>query len=542
MTRTILGFDVGGTKCAVLLAHVDNGIRLLDRFCFPTESHKGFQQAKDRLFAAGHEMLKKHGVTKDRLCAVGMSCGGPLDGRKGLILSPPHLPGWDNIPIVDMLEQEFGAPAFLQNDANACALVEWQLGAGRGVDNMVFLTMGTGFGAGIIASGRLVEGACCLAGEVGHVRLESDGPMAWGKAGSVEVYCSGAGVATTACAYTEERLAEGHSPAWTRDGVTYENISAKVIAGYAHAGDTDGIAVFERVGEQLGKTLAILLDVLNPDCIVIGSIFARCEKLLRPAMERALLREALPDAVAACRILPAQTGEQLGDFASILAACHGLGIEAAPRDTATRPAVARHLTRLLERYPQLADCETALLDAFATMRRSYRNGGKLLICGNGGSAADAGHIVGELMKGFLLKRKPDKETAQLLGSRADRLQQALPAIDLTQHIPLSTAFQNDVEPELIFAQQVYGYGRRGDVLLCISTSGNAKNVAEAAHTAQALGLEVISLTGKSGGLLRDVSDVAVCVAAEHTPDIQELHLPVYHCLCAMLEEEFFGEE
>lgn len=200
-----------------------------------------------------------------------------------------------------------------------------------------------------------------------------------------------------------------------------------------------------------------------------------------------------------------------------------------------------HLKRLMQRFPVLIDMEGELMRAYDLLEDAYSQGGKLLLCGNGGSAADCDHIVGELMKGFYKKRPLDSAEREGLGDLGDRLQEALPAISLTGHSALSTAFLNDVAPELVFAQQVYGYGRRGDVLAAISTSGNSVNVVNAARVAKARGLSVISMTGKTGGVLKEISDVCLAVPAEVTADVQELHLPVYHTLCAMLEEHFFPD-
>lgn len=206
------------------------------------------------------------------------------------------------------------------------------------------------------------------------------------------------------------------------------------------------------------------------------------------------------------------------------------------------------LNDLVSRYPQLAVCREDIAKAFAVLSGSYHNCGKLLICGNGGSAADAEHIVGELMKGFKSPRRLDeasqkrlkdidKEQGRLL---AEHLQGALPAIALDGHPALSTAYMNDCEPLMCFAQQVNGYGREGDVLLGISTSGNSKNVIYAAVTAKAKGMKVIGLTGENESRLSGMADVCIRVPETETYKVQELHLPVYHCLCLMLEEEFFG--
>ncbi|MCM0649658.1 SIS domain-containing protein [Clostridium swellfunianum] len=207
-----------------------------------------------------------------------------------------------------------------------------------------------------------------------------------------------------------------------------------------------------------------------------------------------------------------------------------------------------HLNRLIERYPVLEAISEDIFKAYEITAESYRNSGKLLACGNGGSAADSDHIVGELMKGFMKKRLISKEEHEIIKSTAgdekgryiaDHLQGALPAIALTQHAALSTAFLNDVAPDMIFAQQVYGYGVKGDVLIGLSTSGNSGNVVNAVMVAKAKGLKTIGLTGQGGGKLAELCDVAIKVPAAITPDIQELHLPIYHTLCCMLEEEFF---
>lgn len=208
----------------------------------------------------------------------------------------------------------------------------------------------------------------------------------------------------------------------------------------------------------------------------------------------------------------------------------------------------KHIDLVIERYPILEECRKDLITAYLFMEESYEKGGKLLIAGNGGSAADAEHIVGELMKGFKMPRHlsvdmceklkaVDSEMGETLGKK---LQGSLSAIALDGHPALTTAYMNDVEPLLCFAQQVNGYGKSGDVFLGISTSGNSKNVLYAATVAKAKGMKVIGLTGKKSSKLSDIADVTVKIPQTETYMIQELHLPVYHCLCLMLEEHFFG--
>lgn len=207
----------------------------------------------------------------------------------------------------------------------------------------------------------------------------------------------------------------------------------------------------------------------------------------------------------------------------------------------------KYLEELVERYPVLDVVKDDVRKAYELLEACYEQGGKLLIAGNGGSCADAEHIVGELMKGFVKRREVSDSFAECLRNAdevrgaelAKKLQGGLPAIALTGHAGLSTAYLNDVDGYLIFAQQTYGYGRPGDVLIGISTSGNAKNVMYAMTVAKALGMKTIGLTGKDGGALKREADVSVVVPETETFKIQELHLPVYHALCLMLEERFF---
>lgn len=244
-----------------------------------------------------------------------------------MVLCPPNLPTWVDIPIVELLQDTFGAPAYLLNDAKACALVEWKLGAGRGTNNMIFLTMGTGMGSGIIAEGRLVSGACDMGGEIGHMRIEPDGPVGFGKHGSFSGFTSGGGIGRLASALALQALEQGAPYAFARDRQTASSLTAKILADAAAAGDRDARRIFALVGEKLGKGVALLIDALNPEAVIIGSIFVRCEALLRPSMEQVLERECIPYSLAACRVLPAQTGEQLGDLASIMTALYGAGME-----------------------------------------------------------------------------------------------------------------------------------------------------------------------------------------------------------------------
>jgi glucokinase len=295
MTKCLLGFDIGGTKCGVALGRADGkGMRIIERIAFPTPT--GPEPALQKLSESARRILAKQNLQPE---AIGISCGGPLDSRRGVILSPPNLPGWDNIMIVDRFLKEFGVQTGLQNDANACAVAEWKWGAGQGADSMVFLTFGTGTGAGLILNRRLYSGACDLAGEIGHVRLAEDGPPGYGKRGSFEGFCSGGGIL---------RLARERG---------LEAADARQVFEAAETGNPVAVNVIEVAARQLGRGLALIVDMLNPERIVIGSIFARQRDQLWPIAEKTLREEALPAGVQACRVVPSALGEEIGNYAAL---------------------------------------------------------------------------------------------------------------------------------------------------------------------------------------------------------------------------------
>ena len=311
----LLGFDIGGTKCAVITARWENGqIELLKKEKIDTDLSVAPEEMVDRLIALAD------GIVEEKPEAIGISCGGPLDSSRGIILGPPNLPGWDHVEIVDRIQKHFGAPAHLQNDANACAVAEWKFGAGMGCENMVFLTFGTGLGAGLILNGKLYSGSNDNAGECGHIRLDRFGPVGYGKAGSFEGFCSGGGLAQLGYTLALEQIQQGKAPAYFQNGMSAKDVTAKSIADAARQGDETALRVYEICGEYLGKGLSVLIDILNPQRIVIGSVFARSGDLLRPAMERVIAKETLPLSASCCQVVPAQLGEQIGDFAAIATA------------------------------------------------------------------------------------------------------------------------------------------------------------------------------------------------------------------------------
>lgn len=313
----MIGFDIGGTKCAVCIGkEVEGQLHIIDKRSIPTDHSVSPYEMIERMCALAEEMT-------DEVDCIGISCGGPLDSKKGIIQSPPNLPGWDDVKIVEYLENKYGCKAYLQNDANACAVAEWKYGAGQGCKNMIFLTFGTGLGAGLILDGKLYAGTSDMAGECGHMRLSSFGPVGYGKAGSFEGFCSGGGIAQLGQMMARESLQMGKSVSYCSDMNELESITAKSIAECANTGHEDAKKVFEICGEKLGYGLSILIDILNPERIVLGSIFQRSEHLLREAMESVIRKECLEAASAVCRVVPAKLQENIGDYAALAVASMG---------------------------------------------------------------------------------------------------------------------------------------------------------------------------------------------------------------------------
>jgi glucokinase len=294
-----IGLDIGGTKCAVSTGKCGGGnIEILSREEFPTKGLTWREVLEE--FAA--RIGKIVSCSDEPLEAIGISCGGPLDSKRGLVLSPPNLPGWDEVPVVEFFKDRFNVPVALQNDANACALAEYLYGSGRGVKNLVFMTFGTGLGAGIVIDGRLYSGTNDNAGEIGHIRLAPTGPVGYNKEGSAEGFCSGAGIA---------RLAK------IRKGL---DLTTKEIFERVRAGDPDCTEVFRESAEKLATILAFTIDILNPEVIALGGVFMRNADLFMPVVRPILEREALPFALEACRIVPAGLGENIGDYAALAVA------------------------------------------------------------------------------------------------------------------------------------------------------------------------------------------------------------------------------
>ena len=313
-----VGLNVGGTNCSVVVG--DASFVITHRTGFETHTERGVQAILDEFKEHIQAIVDKY--PDHKLKRIGISCGGPLDSKTGMIYSPPNLPGWDSVPIAKIFSDAFGVDVAIQNDANACALAEWLMGSGKGTSNMIFLTFGTGMGAGLILNGRLYSGTNDLGGEVGHIRLEKTGPIGFGKAGSFEGFCSGGGIAQLAKKMVAEKLASNHHVGFCPTFDKISGIDTKMVAMAAHSGDPVAYEIIRVSAEYLGQGLAILIDILNPECIVIGSIYSRNEELYKPLMDRILHMEAIPSALKVCKIKPALLGDQIGDYAALCVAIY----------------------------------------------------------------------------------------------------------------------------------------------------------------------------------------------------------------------------
>jgi glucokinase len=319
--HTWIGIDIGGTKTAVVLSSSPPVIAA--RVEFPTLPERGPAHALEQIIGTARRLLRENNVNLPQLGTIGVSCGGPLDRIKGIIQAPPNLSTWVDVPVKSILERELGFECSVENDANAGAVAEYRFGAGRGSRHMVFLTMGTGLGAGIIVDGRLYHGATDLAGEVGHVRLTPAGPVGHNKAGSVEGWTSGSGMAIIAIQEVKAAIRRGERSSLEAQLTIAGTLTAKDVGVAVAQGDRVAKNILDTTAVRLGETLAILVDVLNPDTIVIGGLAMRFgEDLLVPA--RAVMeREALAAAVKDCRVVPAELDEQIGDIAAI---CVAMGL------------------------------------------------------------------------------------------------------------------------------------------------------------------------------------------------------------------------
>lgn len=506
---SVYGISIGGTKTAVTHAFYDGSFSFLKKKVFSS-----FPDSPEKEMNQIYKIIDEYAHPIDVISVV---VGGPLDINKGLLLKPPHLPGFDHFPIVNLLRKKYHADVYMLNDADACALAEYKFGAGKGYPNMAYLTFGTGLGSGLILNGKLYTGQNGMAGEIGHVRLSENGPVGYNKVGSVEGFVAGGNIPIWAKEYIKDK-----STTLTK----YHNLTTKDIANDARLGDKVAREIFDEVAKRLGESISILIDILNLDLVVIGGIYPRCLDLLENKVLDSIKNSSIKNNYEACKIVPSELKEEIDDYSSLMGIMLG-----------------DNMKTFYERYPELNEQKDNIEHAIDVLESCYKNGGKILVCGNGGSSSDSAHITAELMKTFI-KRTPlnekifNKINQEFDEEISNKLQLGIPCIDLTAQCGLLTAFINDVDPDFVFAQQVVGYSKNNpsDVLLMLSTSGNSKNVVNAAKVAKSLGLKTISLTGKNDSELSRLSSVCIKAPEVETYKVQEYHLPIYHYICMELEK------
>jgi len=305
----IVGVDIGGTKVACVLADVEGNI--LARQWQPTRAGEGWQVVVQQLFEMTERVLE--GVSYRQVRGIGISCGGPLDSQRGVVYSPPNLPGWDAVPIKQVFEDRFGLPARLENDANATALAEHRFGAGRGTRNMVFMTWGTGVGGGLVLDGRLYRGTNDLAGEIGHTTVLLDGPLCGcGKRGCLEALASGPSIARRARELAEE---SPESLIWQR--TSPNEATAQHVVEAAHAGDTFARFVLAEAGTYMGIGIANVAQILNPERVVLGTIAVKAGDLVLEPLRQALQVHAWSRVREVLQVVPAELGDRAQDLAAV---------------------------------------------------------------------------------------------------------------------------------------------------------------------------------------------------------------------------------
>jgi len=315
-----IGIDIGGTKCAVILGEITgSSVKFINTSFFPTIKDNTYKTTLDKTETEMIKILDGANLTAGDIASIGISCGGPLDSNAGVIMSPPNLIGWDDVHISEHFENKYHIKTILENDANACALAEWKFGAGKdkNLKNVVFLTFGTGFGAGLILDGKLYSGTNGMAGEIGHIRAEESGPAGYGKAGSFEGFCSGGGIAQIARVKLLELFQTGQKSSFCESIDNIDKITAKDIAEAAKGGDGLALEIFDVSAKYLGCSIALLIDLLNPEMIIVGSIYARCEDLFKSRCDGIIKKEALKHSLSVCKVVPALLGDDIGLYASL---------------------------------------------------------------------------------------------------------------------------------------------------------------------------------------------------------------------------------
>lgn len=319
MKAHVVGIDIGGTKLATVVA--DRTGHILGKVRKPTLAERGPEYALDLLFDMVRETVNLAGLEQNAISAIGVSCGGPLDTKTGIVYSPPNLPGWDALPLKTKLESEFRVPVTIENDANASALAEYRFGGGRGYKAVLYMTMSTGIGGGIVIDGHIYHGANDSAGEVGHQILLPDGPpCGCGKRGCLEALCSGPAIARRAQAAIQAQITEAKTSATTLlnlAGGHIEDVKSEHVLTAARTGDALALQLINETAYYMGWGIANLVNILNPDIVLLGTIAIAAGDLLLDPIRKTVSEFAMPRPAEAVKIAPAQLGEALGDLAAI---------------------------------------------------------------------------------------------------------------------------------------------------------------------------------------------------------------------------------
>ena len=314
MEKYVVGIDIGGTKLATVVA--DSTGEILSKVRKPTLAEKGPEYALQLLFDMVRETLELAGLTQESVSAIGVSCGGPLDTKTGVVYSPPNLPGWDALPLKAQLESEFQMPVTIENDANASALAEFRFGGGRGYNAVLYMTMSTGIGGGIVINGQIYHGANDSAGEVGHQVLLPDGPpCGCGKRGCLEALCSGPAIARRAQAAIQTQITE--TTLLNLAGGHIEDVKSEHVLTAARRGDALALQLVDETAYYMGWGIANLVNILNPDIVLLGTIAIAAGDLLLNPIRKTVSDFAMARPAEIVKIEPAQLGDTLGDLAAI---------------------------------------------------------------------------------------------------------------------------------------------------------------------------------------------------------------------------------
>lgn len=496
--QTILGYDVGGSKINVVEGNAQGQIL---RYETLSNLNKGFPYIYEKMVELGRHYINTS--NNNEIVAVSVSIGGPLNINEGIILSPPNLSTWKNIHLKEQLSQSLGLPVYIEHDGNAGALAEHKFGAGEGADNLVFLTMGTGLGAGIILNGKIYHGSTDTAGEVGHIRISEDGPLAYGKAGSWEGVASGVGFV---------ELLHKRFP-----GEYPEDISPRDLIGLGLEGDPQVMEVVTELGEWLGRGIAIIVDILNPEIVIIGTLGYIFGDLILDPAKKTMKEEALHVPANICQIVPAKLRDSLGNVSSLMAAISEHRFQ--DDDTRSRLKLDLLEERETTRQTTMGELSRIIDQTGLELINTLRNGKKIIVFGNGGSATQAQHLVGELLGRYRKERKP------------------LPALALSADGGVVTCIGNDYKFEDIYSRQLEALVEEGDLVIGLTTSGKSKNVLKGLRKGAEKKAKTIALTGKAG-LLQGNVDYEIKIASKTTAIIQEEHLLIIHYWCEIIDEAF----